>query len=599
MDEYSTALNILGITKKEVLVKDVKDQYRKLIMMYHPDSYEGNDIDEALEKTQELNWAYSVLGIQKKDSDEVISVASFQSTIDDAMEDIVRSCIKKTARKKLSEEELDQIIKELCDSFFDNAAFWDGKPENKDATFKRGSGMGFPGGYYFWDPSYEPAYNFTHTLDDGIRYKFTNIVKNELGVNKGTQEFISYEILFLLYRNSVYSLAQDEYVRPYYCLGKLVESYDELKKIGTSNEELVIWTETVADNYKKSQLQKNSYDFTEATLVVTLEMPSIGNRTQTIESLSIGDELMLFVNPYSTEYSSEIELFTLDNRCVGRMPIPLSIAVGRLLKSGKLIASANVSHIETRAMRGPKARVAYATVNLNLKIIPPIEDQTVSNKELIGFFEKETIRLLKMQKGVVDAFSAKKDKEKYRESYLNSHYKKSLKGVYDKILFRDCFIVTRFKSGLFAAVPAMGLIANRDLYSLPDSALQILFETIEALKSEKVISRYAEETKGILRNDISEQYAIELSFKKDKNTYHAYISVFENQLMIEGDPSDNMIYDDFAPDSFLPKKEAKKEVKREEKEVKRNVGGTAICGFDKNKLCYPACEFYKTCTRRK
>lgn len=60
MDTVKIALSILE-SKETDTFNEVRQNYRRLIKLNHPDSVDESSMDNAIEKTKELNWAYEII----------------------------------------------------------------------------------------------------------------------------------------------------------------------------------------------------------------------------------------------------------------------------------------------------------------------------------------------------------------------------------------------------------------------------------------------------------------------------------------------------------------------------------------------------------
>ena len=136
------AIRILGLADGDTLT-DAKKKYRKLVIDFHPDSYKGSNPSEALERMQELNWAYDVIC-------RLSSTDEFRITIDEAVKNY---------------------------NSFTYGSVWPGAPINQNAYCNRGdihhTLFGYEGGEkYCWDPEYEACENFTYSIELGLQDLF-------------------------------------------------------------------------------------------------------------------------------------------------------------------------------------------------------------------------------------------------------------------------------------------------------------------------------------------------------------------------------------------------------------------------------------------
>ena len=181
MDAVKIALSILG-SKETDSFNEVRLNYRRLIKRNHPDSVDESRMNNAIEKTKELNWAYEIIcRLDMAPEDTFEGKKSFDGIDYSRLFQEFMENMKENGRSgyDFSDKYVDSIVQEIVDEFinamFQKSVYWDGAPKNPNAFFKRGY---YNSDYYMWDPEYESWDGFGLSIDGALKNIMRNILKS-------------------------------------------------------------------------------------------------------------------------------------------------------------------------------------------------------------------------------------------------------------------------------------------------------------------------------------------------------------------------------------------------------------------------------------
>lgn len=477
----SNVVDILEIEDGDTL-SDVKKKYHKLVMKYHPDSYKGNDFDKALEKMQELNWAY-----------EYVSRVLFDD------EDAVFS------REVMSSVTMG----------YSGVKIWKGAPENREAFCSRG-------GYYCWDPEYEDWLMFNHSLENGLESLFHEKIDSSIDTFLFAR--ISSSVLFYGFRRYLFIKLQREYVRPYFCLGKLLAIAGRPIELSQATGfDLALYKSQPDEKHKLKVKEKNSkkrigqkfYDFENAVVTIDLMYTNRKGRSDAIERLHVGDEVDFHCYVDHPMYSGEMYVVDKLGNTLGRLPIPYCMVLGPLVMRNQVELTGIVKSILTRAEQGPR-KSAKMSIYMYVHVPHPINDYVENNNDYMESVVQKFQRLHLLQKKAVN-----------NRWNIEAEYESGLcKELYDEVVFAPYIqymypYCEDFFSNEWFYLPHYGAKAfNDSVWEVPSNVMIQVFELIEKLSDRDKMQKACESNHKKWHKIIDDNYIVTLNFNTDNDRWY-------------------------------------------------------------------------------
>lgn len=517
MNSIQAALHILESDAKSTM-NEVRKNYRRLVREHHPDTVGANELEEAIEKTQELNWAYSVLVALKLGPEDTFEQAQ-NSYIANDLQTMFADYVKNYENS--FEKDVRILVEEFVKLFFSRNYRWEGVEENfKAYTDRRCFNKAY---HYLWDPEFENWIDFGFSIDYAISNLYKKILQDEIGDDAESPTNIDrysiYYLFFSLFRNSTFCLLQEEYVRPYYCLGKIVQKQGKAPLLDSKgNYSLkVVQTNTLDPKIKKSKkhslINKKPFKFDRAVIRTRLKYAHLKHRKLNVQRLKTGEEVQFGVMNNHPMYPSTIEAFTMEGKSLGLLSAEFGISMSRLMNNGQIKVS------------GVVVKDGSPEIYLFITVLYSIEDVLVDNNNAIRFFEENTKRLLRIQKRELFSHLGENYKYEYFKTYMLENYTEELPNkIYDRLLFET---EVHYHKG-----PVLSSRSNsiKDFYFASKEIIQSLCKIVEILYTFPTL--YNELYKKTRIHKLMEdKYSIEVRHNKSKQFYK--VIIFENKYLLE------------------------------------------------------------------
>ena len=278
-----------------------------------------------------------------------------------------------------------------------------------------------------------------------------------------------YDLFYTGYRNATFCLIQQEYVRPYYCTGKLVDQVGRIPMLddkGRYSKKAVPLNDLdpkIRKSKSKSLIGKKPFDFDSAVIHTRLKYAHLKIRKKAVSELKEGDELEFVVLQNHPMYTSIIEVFNKEHQSVGLLYAEYGIAMSSLLLQGKLILT------------------VFATtdgepeVNLYLTVVNPIVDIVPDNNGILKFYEDNLKRFLSVQQKIHTDNRQLAEPKEYYSKFLTTEFScMEPVEIYDKLIF-DAVFYTGYKNVLFRSSNCN----MWDYVTLPNDIVSFICEVIE------------------------------------------------------------------------------------------------------------------------
>ena len=521
MDDLTIALSILE-SKDTDSFKEVRQNYRRLIKLNHPDSVDEGSMDSAIEKTKELNWAYEI--ICRLDMSPEDTFEEKRSTAGVDYSELFREFAENMKENgkygyDFSDTDIDSIVKEILDEFmhsmFQKDIYWDGAVENTNAYMKRWT---YSSNYYMWDPEYESWENFGWSIDGALSKRYSEYIKAQTGNTIDKRDFGVYDLFFTGYRNATFCLIQQEYVRPYYCTGKLVEQVGCVPMLddkGGYSQKVVPLNDMdpkIRMSKRESLMGKKPFDFDSAVIHTRLKYAHRKIRKQAVSEIKAGDELEFVVLQNHPMYTSIIEVFNKKHQSIGLLSAEYGIAMSSLLLQGSLL------------LTGVATEDGAPEVNLFLTARNPIVDIVPDNRGILKFYEENVKRFISIQHKIHMDNERLTDSREYYSILLKTEFSYSEPvEIFDKLLFETVFHA-EYKDLYFRR----NNNNMRDYVTLPNDVVSFLCELIEMFSEQPELFEEIIPAKKAYCSRW-DKYSIEI--RKCKDGQYS-LAIYENKLLI-------------------------------------------------------------------
>lgn len=376
--DLSRALKLFNIMDTKIPpAGELKSKYKELMMTFHPDAYQGNDINYALEMTQEINWAYEYL--KGMIGANAVGYSGDLGGIKlDTGETFYYGYVVDTVKK------------------YDEAGYY----QNKKASFKRQT-MGTNYDYFCWDASIEFFNGFQNSIKHGVDEKLQNIIRSNYGQSRDFHDCRLPDYFVEHYFRKLLFWAELEYVLPYNNLCQIFKINPVTFKQKLTDTTRRLLKQEICSEKGEIKVSKNELSYLRQGIILTdlHGMQATGRRAR-VDSLKKGE--VLSVNWFTDNplYTDTLLVCNADNEPLGTLTNELSVCMIPLLIAGYIDVHLKVHKIQTRKQLQKQFPKLEMELRVILKNEIPNEHPALFTSQINGILNefKDVCSLIKKYK---------------------------------------------------------------------------------------------------------------------------------------------------------------------------------------------------------